>query len=323
MIELHGDSLKFSFPEVHPEAMCSIEFQRTLRIPDDNRDYPLPPGFGPFPLDHVDNLGEKLPADWRTHGGVYLPMYQSEAMWIRFFGDYPFAIKIAAGKINAVTGEPWKNALDNNPQDYVVSSEQPWIDGFCVAKGLVRQFVAMPLGEGFSAEEQIAGEAKYGGIQIIAYPMKKEVYDDLFRPRAEHVLYCRSTSPSYNMGLAPGGLMRQEIYEDNYGLDAWDTRISARCFVHIANSETYQELTGKQPPHRPPSAKDYTQAGLPWFEYYSDSNALTGSGKLAGLASVAAKWLQNTKQMYPDNAPINPSDVKPIKGAKVREGSFD
>ena len=45
MIELKNDFLTFSFPEVHPEAQLTIDFQRTLRIPDDEKDYPLPPGF--------------------------------------------------------------------------------------------------------------------------------------------------------------------------------------------------------------------------------------------------------------------------------------
>lgn len=43
MIEMQNDQLIFSFPQVHQHAKCTIEFQRTLRIPDDNREYPLPP----------------------------------------------------------------------------------------------------------------------------------------------------------------------------------------------------------------------------------------------------------------------------------------
>jgi hypothetical protein len=37
MIELLNDKLTFRFPEVHQKAECHIDFQRTLRIPDDNR----------------------------------------------------------------------------------------------------------------------------------------------------------------------------------------------------------------------------------------------------------------------------------------------
>jgi len=185
MIELKNDSLTFSFPEVHPEARLSIDFQRTLRIPDDGKDYPLPPGLGQFPMKHVDDYSEKVPALWIQHGGVMLPMYQSEALWLNFNPEflwdhdtsYPFAIKVATGKINAVTGDNWKDGLKRKRQDYMVSTEQPWLDGYCVEKGFIRQFVAMPLGSGYSAEEQITGEAEHGGIQIVVYPMKREVFE--------------------------------------------------------------------------------------------------------------------------------------------------
>ena len=79
---------------------------------------------------------------------------------------YPCAIKIAAGKINAVSGKPWKPELDGTERDYVVVPEQPWLDGFCVAKDVVRQFVAMPLGSGYSVEEQITGKPEHGGLQM-------------------------------------------------------------------------------------------------------------------------------------------------------------
>ncbi|MEJ1420953.1 MAG: hypothetical protein Q2484_10395, partial [Candidatus Sedimenticola sp. (ex Thyasira tokunagai)] len=77
MVELLNNRLTFRFPEVHQKAECHIDFQRTLRIPDDNREYPLPPGLGHFPVKHVDDFADKLPEAWRTHGGVFVPMYQS------------------------------------------------------------------------------------------------------------------------------------------------------------------------------------------------------------------------------------------------------
>ena len=82
MIELHDGQLVFRFPEVHEDAELIVDFQRTLRIPDDNREYPLPLGLGSFPLQHVDDHAARTPESWRRHGGVFLPMYQAEAMWI-------------------------------------------------------------------------------------------------------------------------------------------------------------------------------------------------------------------------------------------------
>ncbi len=336
MIDLHEDRLTFRFPELHKDARLTVAFQRTLRIPDDNRSWPLPPGLGDFPLSHVDDYAPHLPAEWAQRGGVFFPMYQAEAMWVRFSGSYPMAVEVAAGKVNAVTGEPWTNELDEETQDYVVVPEQPWLDGFCVDEGMIRQFVAMPLGEGYTAEEQITGEAQHGGLQIVAYPMKKSVYLAMQRERRERVDYLMSAAPAAesgplysaprrpDMGLAPGGLMRQEIYDDPYEFDVWDTSVRSRCFVHILNSARFLEATGTRPPHEPVTARDYSEAGLPWFEYYNDDlEALSGAPKLATLDSVAAKSVKVGDGVLPDNEPVYPHALNLPKGPRpVRDGDF-
>lgn len=178
MITLEHNELVFRFPEIHDHAMLRIDFKRTLRIPDDNRSYDLPPSLGSFPLAHIDDHADCVPASWNEHGGVFLPMYQAEALWMNFSAtmQYPFAVKIAAGKINAVTGKEWNRELHSGPQDYMSIPRQPWLDGFCVSESHIRQFVAMPLGKGYTAEEQLTGKAEHGGLQIIVYPMKLDRY---------------------------------------------------------------------------------------------------------------------------------------------------
>ena len=122
MFTLKNDQLELAFPELHRDARLVIEFQRTLRIPDDNSSLPPSPGLGQFPMRHVDDYAAKVPSKWREHGGVFPPMYQAEALWISFRSaqGYPFAVKIAAGKMNAVSGTSWTNDLDFDDQDYVV-----------------------------------------------------------------------------------------------------------------------------------------------------------------------------------------------------------
>lgn len=326
-IELRDNQLIFRFPDIHEDAELVIEFQRTLRIPDDNREHYLPPGLGKFPLYRVDDYPENLPDTWEEHGGVFLPMYQTEAMWINFHADYPMAVKIAAGKINAVTGEAWNDELTEMPQDYLVVPEQPWLDGFCVEKDLIRQFVAMPLGEGYTAEEQLTGEAEHGGLQIAVYPMETLRYKawlDAQRVYMEPILMDRPpVRECADMGLAPGGLMRQEIYDDEYGFNAWDRSIRSRCFVHIVNSVQLLHLTGCKPPGRPRTAQDYTAAGLPWFDYYGkDLSALKGAKKLAGLDSVAVTKLKKGEGFLKDNDPVTPAVVNKLNRLMVREGAF-
>jgi hypothetical protein len=62
--------------------------------------------------------------------------------------------------------------LSRNPQDYLVVPKQPWLDGYCVEIGVIRQSVAMPLGQGFSIEEQLTGEAEFGGLQLEVFPIR-------------------------------------------------------------------------------------------------------------------------------------------------------
>ncbi len=335
MIELKHDCLRFSFPEVHEDASFQVDFQRTLRIPDDGKDHALPPGLGAFPLRHVDDFAERVPGAWLKRGGVMLPMYQAEALWLSFGGQYPFAVKIATGKINAVTGEEWTEDLHRRPQDYVTTPRQPWLDGYCVKKGVIRQFVAMPLGSGYSAEEQLTGEAEHGGLQIVAYPMKRKAYErhlgGMRRRRSTEVYSLglksvRACAPAPDMGLAPGGRMTQEIYGDPHGLADWDLEHGSRCFVHLTNSLVWEAITKERPPYPPPTAKAYTDAGLPWFDYYGEGPAVSGAGKLAGLLSVSAKGAQKGDAPLPENESVDPKNVIPLRAGlgkdEVREGRF-
>jgi hypothetical protein len=350
MITLERDSLVFRFPEVHEQAKMEVNFRRTLRIPDNGKHYPLPPGLGSFSLKHLEDFADRIPADWRERAGVMMPLYQAEALWLLFAGRsrhdaYPFALKIAAGKINAVSGKSWQPDLDASERDYVVVPEQPWLDGFCVAKDVVRQFVAMPLGSGYSVEEQITGKAEHGGLQIIAYPMKKERYEELARRREEERqragvvrMYMSdmasssmrrracSAAPARAMGLAAGGRMRQQIYADPYGIDAWDRTASSRCFVTLVDAVQWQGITGEPPAGRPPTAVDYSKAGLPWFDYYAaDLETLAGAPLLALAKSVAELAAEKGEQVLGPDGDVEPSSViqlgpKPAtKSRPVRE----
>lgn len=325
MIVLEHDRLEFRFPDVHTEAACTIAFQRTLRIPDDGRDYPLPPGLGRFPLRHLDDHAARLPKSWRDRGGVIVPMHQAEALWIDFRSRYPFAVKVATGKVCALTGDAWIDHLNSDPQDYAVLPDQPWLDGYCVEKGTVRQFVAMPLGEGYTVEEQLTGTAVHGGLQLLTYPMKAERYEALRREQAtdlEPHPVCFAQSPRADMGIAPGGRMTQDIYDDPHGLDVWDQRHGSRCFVSLLNSTQWLAVTGERAPTEPPTAQDYAGWGLPWFDYYGgDGRALAGSEKLKQADSIAQRAKQTGHGSLPANETIAAIPVVPLgKPRRVREG---
>jgi hypothetical protein len=214
-----------------------------------------------------------------------------------------------------------------------VAPEQPWLDGYCVEKGFIRQFVAMPLGAGYSAEEQLTGKAEYGGIQIAVYPMKREVFERRF-PKVKRVARdidmvceCRSSMAEYGMGLAPGGRMRQEIYEDPFDFADWDQGNTSRCFVHLSNSMLWRSITGEEPPTVPFTSKEYSDAGLPWFDYYNDKTpALKGSDELKKLKSVKEISKQKGDKALPENESVTPEQIiklrSKLKKNQVREAEF-
>ena len=293
----------------------TVRFHRTLRLPDDGRSYPLPPSLGTFPVCRVGDFADRVPEAWRSNGGVFLPMHQREAMWLSFHGTAldPVALKIAAGMRNALTGEAWDEDLaEDRDQDYIVAPGQPWLDGFNSGEGVIRQFVAMPLGMGYTAEGQLSGEETFGGIQLLAFPAlpgraapphpPERVYQSFTQSEvdgpfpaphgaaADHeILYSAAPALGAEMGLAAGGRMEQDIHPDPHGAHAWDTSRSARVFVHIVDAGLFAQITGRPAPPSPISAKTYTEHGLPWFEEYGDAGDIAPSPDLAGLKSVAEK----------------------------------
>ena len=263
-----------------------MSFQRTLRVPEkaSGAGWPLPPGLGAFPLFRVEDHRERVPPSWRSRGGVFLPVYQREALWIGFgcAGARPCAIQIGVGRINAVSGLPWEDKLTARPQNYVVCPEQPWLDGIHTGEGTVRQFVAMPLGWGYSVEAQLTGAEEFGGLQIAVYEARPGI-SCLPRPRRPVV----ALPGRMEMGIAAGSEIRQKIYPDPYGLHAWNTERKACVFVHLLNSLQFRQVTGLKLPPTPISAKTYTEHGFPWFELYDESRRdIAPSETLAGVKSV-------------------------------------
>eukprot|EP01113_Clastostelium_recurvatum_P017100 TRINITY_DN2000_c1_g1_i1.p1 TRINITY_DN2000_c1_g1~~TRINITY_DN2000_c1_g1_i1.p1 ORF type:complete len:671 (-),score=145.98 TRINITY_DN2000_c1_g1_i1:45-2057(-) len=165
----------------HAQGMISfgdyfnLSFMKTLRIPDDDKVYPLPPGLGTFPLRPVEAYKDTVPSNWLAYGGCFMPLLQREAMWLSFhtLNSEKVAVKVAVGMINAVSGEPYADGLSDSPQDYMAVPGQPWLDGINSGNGVIRQFVAVPLGQGHTVEGQVSGEERFGGIQIEVVPLYK------------------------------------------------------------------------------------------------------------------------------------------------------
>jgi hypothetical protein len=256
-VRLERDRIRFG-------ERLTVSFHRTLRLPDDGQTYPLPAGLGLFPI---------LP--WQRDGrdDLLIPLYRREALWIGFSGAIwkPNALKVMVGGVNAVSGQPDGTTRLGMPQDYLVCPLQPWLDGFNAGGGTIRQFVAMPVGEGYGIEAG-HGLPERGGIHLIVFEPRLGRFPDEPPPaRSGPVRFAAPKPPEpHMMALGAGGRMHQKIYPDPHGLDAWDLENHGEARVILVAAPRYAALTGHEPPPTPIDVETYARAGLPWFDLYDE-----------------------------------------------------
>ncbi len=310
-------------------SYLDIQFNQTLRIPDDGKEYPLPPGMGNFQLKHVEDYAKGLPDSWLKRGGMFLPMYQTEAMWFGFSTNgRPFAVKIAAGKINAVSGKEWddeqglkeEEKRTKTVQNYLSVPQQPWLDGFKSGDNKIKQFVAMPLDSGYTVEEQVTGIAEFGGFQIEVYPIKLEKWLEIsmrqpksrrFRASSASLesispMSFSASSKSYDMGMAAGGSMSQSIEVNKYGPDCWDLDNKLRLYISVMDAEKFHLVTGEKPHQRKLTQQDYDQYRYSyqptWFSYNHQSDTQTPEvlkniKSMAEIAKEKGHFIENNESI--------------------------
>lgn len=149
-------------------------------------------------------------------------------MWINFTAVRPFAVKVYVGGINAVSGESKKKILGVSSdklkpkQDYVVPPKQKWLDGIAREAGRVSQFVAAPMGSGYSIETQVSGEDSVGGLQIEIIPAMPGT--------AEHdlpIMVCTLTGKTLSFKVSSHSLVEdlKEIIHVSEGIPVMDQRL--------------------------------------------------------------------------------------------------
>ncbi len=284
-VAIQGDTIRISDPSLPNVPATTITLQRTLRIPDDGREWPLPPGLGNFPLRTVESLGDRAPVAMRERGGIVVPIYQAEALWLSFSASdwRPMAIKVGAGMVNAVNADSLDGQIRAGREDYLVTPPQPWLDGFKTGDGTISQFVAMPLGSGTTVEGQLTGVEFIGGLQLMVAGPKPGRFPEepphvaryarldsafILQQPATPALLRESAAPA--MGLAAGGRMTQKLYSDPHGAATWDVTRAARIWIHLVPAPFWTALTGEPRPKTPASHDQYVAHGLPWFAVYDE-----------------------------------------------------
>ena len=170
-----------------------LSFNRTLRIPEDGREYPLPAGFGRLPILRVEDYAKRVPEQWLEQGGFIIPLYQREALFLEFAGVQwrPTIGKVSVGRVNAISGKEHDLKIRPHRQDYIVIPDQRWLDGINSGSGSVSQFVAMALGKGYTIEAQVTDEEKHGGFQFAVFDPRAGRFPEQDPKEAESALAAR------------------------------------------------------------------------------------------------------------------------------------
>lgn len=306
----------FGGSEIGVGGLVDITFQRTLRVAETGLNG-LPPGFGMFPLRSVESLGDRATSTMTERGGVVMPIYQREAMWLSFHANVPVAIQVATGLRCAITGHKLEKRLRHRKQNFLVGTTQPWLDGFKTETGEVRQFVAARLGDGATVEEQLSDDAPVGGVQIVVWELTDEALER-WRNRQDRWIRASSPPPGVcfsiapvdcmmEMGVGAGGLIQQEIYKSDFAKSDWRSEPSARVWVHLTDANNWTALTGEAQPSTPVTAQQYAEWGFPWFDYFdADRVDVDGSPVLASVKTVGEVLgaHDDGAAMHPGAAPV-------------------
>ncbi|MFF3463653.1 hypothetical protein [Streptomyces sp. NPDC002619] len=326
----------------------AVRFVRTLRLPETGT-HALPPGLGEFPVRRVSDYPDTVPEQWRVRGGVLLPVYLREAMWLSFAGTTePAALQVGVGKVCAVSGKRWTGRLSRKPQNYVVLPRQPWLDGINSGKGTVRQFVAVPLGLGATVEGQVTGEEVWGGVQLQSFPLKDEPLAAWRREQQARRPLMRSAGgygsampmaappapggmpapgrapapAAAAMGLGVGGSMRQEVYQDDRKLKDWAEEPAGRVFVHLVTPPEWRRITGEAPPPSPVDRAAYTRAGLPWYDYYDEGAEDLAPTDTLGAVKPVGDWLGDDLDPWQEPSAGQVKPLKDAPGKPVEDGDW-
>lgn len=184
--------VKYDYLQVYKNI--NIKCHKTIRIPNDDTEYPLPPTLGKYKIENKNN-------------NLSICMRPEEAMWISFeqknLANY--AVKVGAGSLNAISGKIFDAPLEKTNQNYLCLPEQPWLDGYNVGNSMVRQFVALAENDKMTIDSQLTERfqisQKNNTIVLHIHRLLTEAYDSMLTYLPEQKLFVKFTDKPNDFSL--------------------------------------------------------------------------------------------------------------------------
>jgi hypothetical protein len=87
----------------------------------------------------------------------------------------------------------------------------------------------------------------------------------------------RETTKGWELGLAPGGAIFQDIYVDEHP-ETWNWSAASFFNIQILNSVAWKAVTGQKVPGVPPTFKDYQNARIPFYHLVDNQGGISSTG---------------------------------------------
>ena len=222
-----------------------------------------------------------FPALSRPHGSkkpdFLMPMNASDPFLIRFTANYPFALKLTVGNLDAVTAETPLAGLQKEPRNYLVVSGE-----LMAGRGVKERSFVLTLDTGCVVTSEFFAGQKIGRIDLQICPLHMESYFSegvahSIPPTLREYFAWFVYGPSLNARWAEMERMdkrqRSECLTDEFGaillgrkfedefdpqlieeltdlreVADWDQTHSKCCSVHVCNSSVWRQITGTNPP---------------------------------------------------------------------------
>ncbi len=286
MFELDPEYLSVRDDAWHPEAIAGVRFQRALRLPAGREPYDSVRSDAFHVPRALNDHFEGLDFEWLLRSNQHIIcLTSSEAVTLEFATPhtYPFAVKVAIGTIDALSGARAGGTLGLLPQDYLALPCQNRIDSWCDGAGATHDFAAPAPGPLDANGAPQPADDESDCISITFVPMKPDVFQrrctEIDLNAGRQVYGAPDFAERFTETHMLNARMRYElekgetwdagmVYPDPFDADDWDADRAATVAVTMVGPQAWQALTGEAADPPLFSRDIYDQAGVPWEDRY-------------------------------------------------------